>query len=221
MNNDLIDPPVPPGTVLPASFSNEKQLTENVADQGQVGTCAAVSFAQVVYGFDVAAGASKPYLDNVQFSYLFARYFENNGQGGMEGWPGDCGSWAFTNFQALTTAAYRNSHANGFLPSDGAEGTVIHPTGVFIDRYQERQYRIRARGKREVLIRHDVPTVSRTNRFARVCTLKTVSGDYHLSSTDSGAAKIAWKLQFRRRQQSRCVSQRPDSPRFYRAPARL
>jgi hypothetical protein len=41
-----------------------------------------------------------------------------------DGWPVDSG-------KALTTAAYRNTYANGFLPADGAEGTVIHPTGVF------------------------------------------------------------------------------------------
>jgi hypothetical protein len=131
VDNGLVDPSVPPGTVLPSSFSNESQLTKNVADQGQVGTCAAVSFAQLVYGFDVAAAAPNPYLDSVQFSYLFARYFEKNGQGGKEGWRADSGSLAFTNFQALTTPAYWATYANGFLPADGAEGAVIHPTGIF------------------------------------------------------------------------------------------
>jgi hypothetical protein len=131
VDNGLVDPPVAPGTVLPASASNEVQLTENVAQQGVVGTCAAVSFAQLVRGFDVAAGVSSPYLNSVQFSYLFARYFQTNGQGGVDGWPADSGSYAFTNFHALTTPDYRDTYANGFLPADGKEGSVIHPTGVF------------------------------------------------------------------------------------------
>jgi len=75
VNNDLVDPPVPPATVLPISISNEKQLTENVANRGVVGTCAPVSFAQLVYRFDVAAGAKSPYLTNVQFSYPVRQVF--------------------------------------------------------------------------------------------------------------------------------------------------
>jgi hypothetical protein len=132
INNGLVDPPIAPGTVLPSTVSNEKLLTANVPNQGLPGTCAGVTFAQMVYGTDVAAAAIRPFLDNVQYSYLFARYFQNNGKGGLTGWPDDSGSFAYTNFVALTNSTYRANFTNGFVPADGEEGKgVMNPTGVF------------------------------------------------------------------------------------------
>ena len=130
VNNGLVDPTVPPGTVLPATYSNQSLLTANVPNQGEPGTCATVSFAQLVYGADVKQRAANPLLESVQYSYLFARFLEKNGQGGEKGWPEDSGSYAYTNFQALTTQRYRQTYANGFLPIDG-EKTVMRATGVF------------------------------------------------------------------------------------------
>ncbi len=82
VNNGLMDPTVPPGTVLPATYSNQSLLTANVPNQGEPGTCATVSFAQLVYGADVAQKAANPLLESVQFSYLFARFLEKNGPPG-------------------------------------------------------------------------------------------------------------------------------------------
>ena len=131
VDNGLVDPTVPPGTVLPPDVSNEDLLTANVPDQGSVGTCASVAFAQLVYGTDVEALATNPLLDNVQYSYLFARFLQSNEQGGEKGWPKDDGSFAYTNFRALTTESYRQTYSNGFLPIDGEEDKVMHATGVF------------------------------------------------------------------------------------------
>ena len=131
VNNGLVDPTVPPGTVLPATVSNQALLTANVPNQGGVGTCASVAFAQLVYGTDVEEGATNPLLDNVQYSYLFARFLQSNEQGGEKGWPKDDGSFAYTNFRALTTESYRQTYSNGFLPIDGEEDKVMHATGVF------------------------------------------------------------------------------------------
>ena len=131
VDNGLVDPTVAPGTVLPPDVSNEDLLTANVPDQGSVGTCASVAFAQLVYGTDFKEGATNPLLDNVQYSYLFARFLQSNEQGGEKGWPKDDGSFAYTNFQALTTESYRQTYSNGFLPIDGEEDKVMHATGVF------------------------------------------------------------------------------------------
>jgi len=59
VNNGLVNPTVPPGTVLPATVSNQSLLTANVPNQGEPGTCATVSFAQLVYGADVAGLSSR------------------------------------------------------------------------------------------------------------------------------------------------------------------
>ena len=131
VDNGLVDPTVPPGTVLPATVSNQALLTANVPNQGGVGTCASVAFAQLVYGTDVEEGATNPLLDNVQYSYLFARFLQSNEKGGEKGWPKDDGSFAYTNFRALTTESYRQTYSNGFLPIDGEKDKVMHATGVF------------------------------------------------------------------------------------------
>ncbi len=140
VDNNLVDPEVPPNSALPrmvdntdllAAVDNSGQLgTLPVSNQGAVGTCVAVTFTQMVYGADAKAGATAPLLDNVQYSYLFARYFEE--KGGPD-WKKDDGSYAYTNFEALTNETYRQDFANGHLPIDGRKGgtNISHPTGVF------------------------------------------------------------------------------------------
>ena len=131
VNNNLIDPPVDPTIPLPPSWSNENELTGlPVADQGPVGSCAAVSFAQTVYAADAAAGAATPVLDNVQYSYLFARYYLSQ-TGGDKGFKADSGSYFYTNFRALTNADYFTEFTNGHLPLDGPHDQFKHATGVF------------------------------------------------------------------------------------------
>ncbi len=140
VDNHLIDPPTAVAIGLPrtvdnsdllAGIDNSGQLgTLPVSNQGEPGICATVTFAQMVYGADTKAGSTAPLLDNVQYSYLFARYYQENGG---PNWKKDLGSWAYTNFEALTNQAYRQTFANGHLPIDGRKGGagIINPTGVF------------------------------------------------------------------------------------------
>jgi hypothetical protein len=132
VNNNLIDPPVPPGTLLPRSVSNVSRLGSlPVANQEQVGACAAVSFAQAIYAADAAAGSMRPLLDNVQYSYLFARFYESQ-TGGSTNYLKDSGSYAYTNFRALTNQEYFSTYTNGHLPLDGPEESFPDVwTGIF------------------------------------------------------------------------------------------
>jgi len=78
IDNDLVDPPVNPDIMLPSSQSNESELGQlPIANQESVGACTAVSFAEAVYAAHAVSGAESPLLDNSQYSYLFARFYES------------------------------------------------------------------------------------------------------------------------------------------------
>ena len=136
VDNGLVDPPVNPDTMLPSSQSNESELGQlPIANQESVGSCTAVSFAQAVYAADTVSGATMPLLDNVQYSYLFARFYESQ-TGGQPKFKDDSGSYIYSNFRALTNQDYFATYTNGHLPLDGPHADFPHATGVFYPPWQ-------------------------------------------------------------------------------------